>query len=138
MRKLQFDSGVKEYKVNDTGVLRFNPSDPNVFRRFLDAAEEIDAIENEFSLSTYGTEEDGTWVIRAMAEADRKVKAVLTKVFGEANDFEKILGGVNLLAVGENGERVITNLFAALLPILQEGAEACARLRADEIRAGRK
>ena len=33
---------------------------------------------------------------------------------------------MNLLAVADNGERVITNLFTALEPVLVEGAKRCA------------
>ena len=55
------------------------------------------------------------------------MKEVLNWVFGNGNDFNKILGGINLLAVAGNGERVVTNLFAALQPILVAGAEACAK-----------
>lgn len=138
MKKLQFDSGVKEYQVNDTGVLRFNPSDPNLFQRFLDAADEISTIEKDLTRGAGDGEQDGSWVIRAMAEADKKAKAVLTRVFGADNDFDQILGGVNLLAVGQNGERIITNLFEALLPILQDGAETCAHLCAEAILAERE
>ena len=31
MEKLSFDTGIREYDVNGNGVLRFNPSDPNVY-----------------------------------------------------------------------------------------------------------
>ena len=30
MEKIQFDSGMKEYRINGKGVLRFNPADPNL------------------------------------------------------------------------------------------------------------
>ena len=59
------------------------------------------------------------------------MKEVLGWVFGEGNDFDQILGGVNLLAVGKNGQRVVTNLFDALQPILVEGAENCARAQTE-------
>ena len=45
MEKLIFDSGVKEYQINDNGVLRFNPSDPNVYSRFMNATEKITGTE---------------------------------------------------------------------------------------------
>lgn len=35
-----------------------------------------------------------------------------------------------LLAVAGNGERVITNLFAALQPVLEAGARQCADAKA--------
>lgn len=129
MEKIVFDSGVKEYEINDNGVLRFNPSDPNVYARFFDAAEEIQQIEKDLIAkgeSLNGTENTGEIAIRMMQEADAKVKGILGDVFGEGNDFNQLLGGVNLLAVACNGERVITNFMQALLPIIEQGAKKCA------------
>lgn len=137
MEKLIFDSGIKEYQINDGGVLRFNPSDPNVYARFLDAMEQIQAVENNLVAKAKEIEnsenqtESGTAVLRLMAEADRKTKNILTEVFGKANDFDELLGGVNLLAVASNGERVITNFLAALQPIMVAGAESCAKQQAE-------
>ena len=125
MRNIQFDSGVTEFAVNG-GVLRFNPGDPNVYARFCEAVEQIKGLEQELVQKAGGSEE-APELIRLMAEADRELKQILGWVFGPGNDFEKVLGGVNLLAVASNGERVITNLFAALEPILVEGAQRCAR-----------
>jgi hypothetical protein len=129
MEKIQFDSGVKEYRINGTGVLKFNPGDPNVYARFLEAAQKIQALEQELAEQAKALEgrEDGAQVVKLMAQADKQMKQVLGWVFGNGNDFDKILGGVNLLAVAGNGERVVTNLFHALQPILVAGAESCAR-----------
>lgn len=137
MEKLIFDTGVKEYKINGNGALRFNPSDPNVYARFMDAMEKIRAVEEKLvsrakEIEQNGNqEESGAAVLRLMAEADREIKDVLSQVFGVGNDFDKILGGVNLLAVAGNGQRVITNLLEALQPIMVEGAENCARQQVD-------
>lgn len=132
MEKIIFDSGVKEYQINDNGVLRFNPSDPNVYARFFDAAEQIQQIEKELVASgeaLQDKENTGEAAIQLMKEADKKVKDILGQVFGPGNDFDQMLGGVNLLAVACNGERVITNLMQALLPIIEDGAQKCADQR---------
>lgn len=65
-------------------------------------------------------------MVRRMEETDRKVKRTLNEVFGEPNDFDALLEGVNLMAVASNGERVVTNLLAALAPVLEQGARECA------------
>ncbi len=130
MEKLFFDNGFKEYDVNGTGVLRFNPSDPNVYGRFLDAINEIKNIEQE--MVTKGkliSKQDGEGVIRLMVESDKKVKSILRDVFGPSNDFDSIFGGVNIMAVASNGERVITNFMDAIEPIVSSGAERCAQQR---------
>ena len=61
--------------------------------------------------------------LHLMRETDLKVKEKLNEVFGLDNDFDVILQRVNLMAVGENGERIITNLLAALGPLVEEGAK---------------
>lgn len=126
--KITFDTGVKEFEINNNGVLRFNPGDPNVYARFFDAAEQIQSIEEELEAkgkSLDGDEASGEKAIRFIQEADKKVKELLGQVFGHGNDFDKLLGGVNILAVAGNGERVVTNLMHALLPIVEQGAKRC-------------
>ena len=45
MEKISFDSGIKSFKINGNGVLRFNPSDPNVYARFLEAGDKMQEVE---------------------------------------------------------------------------------------------
>lgn len=129
MEHIAFDSGIREFSVG-SGVLRFNPSDPNVYVRFMEASDKIHAVETELvekaqAMQASG-ESNGEQVLQLLAEADREAKKILKWIFGEENDFDQILGGTNLLAVGNNGERVITNLIYALMPVIQAGAERCA------------
>lgn len=128
MERIQFDSGVKSYRLNGGSLLRFNPGDPNVYARFLDAADKFQQVEQEMTQRAQCVPDgDGAAVVQLLQEADKQMKQVLTWVFGQENDFDKILGGINLLAVAGNGERVITNLLAALQPVLIQGAEECAK-----------
>ena len=124
MEKLTFDAGVKSYRINGGGVLRFNPADPNLYARFMDAVEQVKQMEQEL-VQTGGDPLD------KMCQADQQIKKTLSWVFGEGNDFDGLLGGVNLLAVASNGERVITNLLQALLPVLTEGAQLCAGVQVE-------
>lgn len=129
MKNIQFDSGVAEYRINGGGVLRFNPGDPNVYARFAQAMDKVKVLEGELVEKARAVEgeDSGLALVSLMAEADAQMKKTLNWVFGAGNDFDALLGGVNLLAVAGNGERVVTNLFAALQPILVAGAEKCAR-----------
>lgn len=140
MEKLIFDNGIKEYDVNGNGVLRFNPSDPNLYERFLGASDKIKEIEAE--MFAPGAEDDtpevaGAKALRQMALADKRMKSLLSEIFGTGNDFDAILNGVNLLAVASNGERVINNLIDALTPIMAEGAKACASEKVAQAKANR-
>ena len=131
MEQLIFDSGIKEYQINGKGVLRFNPSDPNVYERFFDAVDKIHAVEKEMAEKAKATdvtaqEEAGAIMLKIMREMDIKIKDILNGVFGFDNDFDNILCGVNLMAVASNGNRVVVNLLEALQPIMEAGAKACA------------
>ena len=124
MEKIQFDVGQRSYRINGSGTLRFNPSDPNLYTRFLEAVEKLRKVEEELARQAEDTQ--GADILKVMTAADEKMKGILNWVFGGENDFQKLLNGVNLLAVAENGERVVTNLFAALEPVMIEGAKRCA------------
>lgn len=150
MKKIQFDSGVQEFQINN-GVLRFNPSDPNLYQRFFEAREHIanyaQTYEQEREAAaripsdpqTEGEEASAVELAFAeMAKIDRKVKEELAWVFGAENDFDQILGGVSLLAVTKTGEYVITNLFHALLPIIEQGAKDQANARVQEVKLNRE
>ena len=142
MEKLNFDIGIKEFDVNGA-VLRFNPSDPNVYARFVAAADQLMAVEKKLVADGRASGEDGSAVIGALEKADMEVKNILKGVFGAQNDFNAIFGGVNAMAVGTNGERLLTNFLACIGPVLEDGAHRCAEeqvekaLRNREQRSGR-
>ena len=135
MERIQFDSGVRSYRINGGGILRFNPGDPNLYSRFLEAVEKLQEAESELTRQAETARAED--MVKLMTQADEKMKNILGWVFGESNDFHKLLGGVNLLAVADNGERVVTNLFAALEPVLVEGAKRCAGQQAEKARLER-
>ena len=43
MQALSIDTGIQEFQINGGGVLRFNPSDPNLYGRFFGVLDEVDA-----------------------------------------------------------------------------------------------
>ena len=138
MENIVFDTGIREYRINGGAILRFNPSDPNLFMRFLRGAEKVSAMESDLTarfreLQTTGSPEKRTAaMLEIMDEADNALKTLLTDIFGPENDFHQVLDGVNLLAVAGNGQRVITNLLQSLQPVLVEGAEAYAGTKAED------
>jgi len=126
MEKITFDAGLKSYRINGGAVLKFNPADPNLYARFLEAADKIRELETALS------QPDGEKPLEKMCQADKEIKKILSWVFGGNNDFDVLLGGVNLLAMASNGQRVISNLLQALLPVLTEGARLCAGAQVQE------
>ena len=135
MEKIQFDVGQRSYRINGGGILRFNPGDPNLYSRFLEAVGKLQEAEKELTRQAETAQAED--IVKLMQQADEKMKNILGWVFGESNDFHKLLGGVNLLAGADNGERVVTNLFAALEPVLVEGAKRCAGQQAEKARLER-
>ena len=128
MEKLTFDAGVKSYRINGGAVLKFNPADPNVYQRFMEAVEKIKELEKNILPKDADP-------LQQLCLADKQVKETLSWVFGGENDFDRLLGGVNLLAMAGNGQRVITNLLEALLPVLTEGAKVCAGVQVEKAKA---
>ena len=126
MEKLTFDTGVKSYRVG-AGVLKFNPTDPNIYARFLETLDSLSAMEEELARAS------GTDAVAALADADKRIKEKISYVFGGDNDMEAIFSGVSLLAVGTNGERLITNFLAAIEPVLSQGARQCAAAEAAKL-----
>ena len=124
--KLMLDDGVLELDINGRGLLRFNPSDFNLYERFCRLAKELPEIEKQYVAEVEeqgeadGLELAGRELARAK-EIDADIKRRLSDVFGKENDFDQMMGGVNLMAFGKNGERVITNLLNALTPYLTDG-----------------
>lgn len=129
MQKITFDTGVVTYKLGQ-GVLRFNPSDPNVYTRFSQAMEKLRQLQEDMAQQMQSKP-----VLTVMAETDRELKQLLDWVFGPGNDFDAVMGGVNLLSVGSDGKRVAEHLLAALEPILLEGAQRCAGQQVEAAKA---
>ena len=146
-QKLQFDDGLLRLDVNGNGLLTFNPSDFNVYQRFFQLARELPELEKryvaEVGISAGEPGGEGSFELAGREldrarELDREVKDRLGAVFGPGNDFDTLLGGVNVMAVGNNGQRVITNLLNALAPYIEEGAERHMRDAAQEARLNRE
>ena len=144
MKKLQIDFGIEEFEIGNGKVLRFNPSDINVYNRLMEAQEKILAIEERLvkKAGELPQEGAGEQIIKLLAEADAEMKAVLQEIFGGSNDFESLFEGVNLMTPASNGERVITNFLVAITPIIEEGSKKAARdlakANADSIKGNRE
>lgn len=93
MEQLTIDTGLREYAVNGGpehggGVLRFNPSDPNVYSRFCTLQNQLQELEQQVQAQS----PTGTDAIQLLAQADQRAKGLLAEVFGPGNDFDAMLG----------------------------------------------
>lgn len=138
MQQINFDTGLQEFKINGGGSLWFNPSDLNVYSRFMDAIEEIRKVETKLEEKVKALAAEGTGVdfLQLSKEADKEIKRILTEVFGNRNDFEEIFGGANVMSPTGNGEMVLTNFLNALKPVIEKGARSFAQSQAKIIKNG--
>lgn len=136
MQTINFDSGIQEFKINGGGVLRFNPSDLNVYSRFMAAIDDIRKAEAKLEEKFKALAAEGTGVdfLQLSKEADKEVKRILTEVFGNQNDFEEIFGGANVMTPTGNGEMVLTNFLNALMPVIEKGARDFAKGHANAVK----
>ena len=124
-KSLQFDDGLLRLDINGNGLLTFNPSDFNVYQRFFQLLQALPELEQQYVAQVEDSagearEEQplqlaGRELDRAKA-LDREVKERLGTVFGPGNDFDALLGGVNVMAVGDKGGRGITKPLHAPAP----------------------
>lgn len=143
MENLVFDDGIIRLNVNGNGILSFNPSDFNLYKRFFAFSGEVLEIEKEYAKAELEEEvkNETEFVQRSIskaAELDVKVKEKLNSVFGLDNDFNKIFGGVNLMSFGSNGERVLTNFLNAITPFIEKGVNKYADDEVAEAKANRE
>ena len=130
MEKLNISVGIKRYQLVEGGApLCFNPGDPNVYARYMEMLDKIKAVEQEMAAKAKSVDvnasDAGEKTLKIMRETDLRMKHILNEIFGEENDFDKILKGVNLMAVTEGNNRVINNVLNALTPIMEAGAKSC-------------
>ena len=144
MEKLTISTGVKSYQVNENGaILRFAPADSGMYARFLRLISIVEDITRDLDKAYKNANfEDGSDAddegVKAFAtefeNADKRIKAELSKTFGEKlnNDFDAIFDGVNAFSVTETGESVITNFLNAIQPIIEAGVSDHAKKKAKE------
>ena len=105
MKQLSIDTGVEEFCINGKGVLRFNPSDPNLYHRFF-------ALGPRAGRPGPGTGRKKRRHARrgrpgGLCPAGGLRRPASRRCWGRfsgpENDFDKALGGVNLAGVAANG-----------------------------------
>lgn len=130
MQELTIDTGVREYRVNGRGVLRFNPADPALYSRFLKCNEKLEAMQKTVAEHKAGPY--GPAALAAMGRADEELRELLGEMFGDLGQLEAALGGAGLFALAENGHTVLGNLLEAVWPEIEQHAMRRMQLRAQQ------
>lgn len=129
MRELNFDSGIVEYRVNGKATLSFNRSDPNLYNRIQDLSSKLAAIDSDLKKEKDAAD-DGLALMKILSAYDKRIKAELSFVFGEQNDFDAIFEGQNVMSIAGNGQLLITNFLDAIRPVIESGVKEYAKLEA--------
>ena len=129
MRELNFDSGIVEYRVNGKATLSFNRSDPNLYNRMQDLSSKLAAIDSDLKKEKDAAD-DGLALMKILSAYDKRIKAELSFVFGEQNDFDAIFEGQNVMSIAGNGQLLITNFLDAIRPVIVSGVKEYAKLEA--------
>ena len=103
MKSLNFDSGFKEYVINEdpTRVLRINPSDFGIIERINKAKDELDKLHI-------------TPDIDGMVELDKVVRAQIDEIFGVGSS-DVIFGETNSASFA-GGQPVFLNFLECITP----------------------
>lgn len=136
--------GLKSYQLVEGGEpLTFAEGDPNLYARFINAVDEIKMVEAKQSAKAKAIPEIGESeedkleyskkTMNLLMETDQKVKEILNQVFA-GNDFDKVMRGMNLMTVNENGDRAIELIIGFLTPKLEAGAK---RFVSSEVKTAR-
>lgn len=129
MRELNFDSGIVEYRVNGKATLSFNRSDPNLYNRMQDLSSKLAAIDSDLKKEKDAAD-DGLALMKILSAYDKRIKAELSFVFGEQNDFDAIFEGQNVMSIAGKGQLLITNFLDAIRPVIESGVKEYAKLEA--------
>ena len=139
MEQLTIDTGLREYAVNGGpehggGVLRFNPSDPNVYSRFCALQNQLQELEQQVQAQS----PTGTDAIQLLAQADQRAKGLLAEVFGAMDIpyfidakkpllfhplFELVRAALECWAYHPKYEHILRFVKNPLLPISREQAD---------------
>lgn len=126
--QISIDSGLKTYDILDPdgnlmGTVRFNPSDPGIAARWMEAAPKIQT-ETEKMLKGLDSPEAA---LAALLESDRQIKSLIDYAFGSPVS-AVFFGGQSSYGVCGDGRLVIEHVLDALQPVLaeamQKGTEA--------------
>lgn len=119
MDKIQFNSGVKEYSLNDKATIRFNPTDSNFAETLYHTFEALDKKQEE-----YQTEEitDGAEAFRKSRERDREMRETIDGILGEGV-CDALFGCMNVYALAD-GLPVWANLMLAIIDEMDDSVKA--------------
>lgn len=119
MEKIIFNSGVKEYTLNDSATIRFNPTDSNFLERLYYTFDDLDKKQEAYKNETI---EDGKEAFRKNRERDAEMREAIDGVLGEGI-CTALFGNMNVYALAD-GLPVWANLMLAIIDEMDDSVKA--------------
>lgn len=119
-KELSFDSGLKEFRLNNTVSVRFNPTDNNFISRMYDIFEELDKKQEEYKGERDRLTESKEIFDFARAR-DTEMRQILDGLFDQPI-CEPLFGSMNVYALA-NGFPVWANLMLAILDEISDSVD---------------
>ena len=112
MENLNFEKGVKEFDVNGSAVLKFNPTDSFFIRKLFRAFETLDKKQESYKGKIEKTA-DKMEIFDTAEEMDAEMRKIIDGVLGE-DTCNSVFGEMNVYALG-NGLPVWCNFMLAVM-----------------------
>lgn len=109
---IQFDTGVKEYTLNDAVSVKMNPTDLSFVERIFATFDAMDAKQEAYNAAIQ-EEKDAAGVFRIARAMDEEMRAMIDGAFGTAV-CEPLFGSVSVYALSD-GLPLWANLMLALI-----------------------
>lgn len=117
MQKLQIDTGVVEYSLNDSCTVRFNPTDPAFVEELYRAFSELDA-QQEAHKREVAQLTDNREIFALARRRDAEMRELIGGVFGQ-DVCTALFGSMNVYATA-GGLPLWANLLLAVMDTVDE------------------
>lgn len=113
MPKIEFNTGLVAYDINDRAKVVFNPTDAAFIERVFSSFDELDRRQEQYS-AEIAAQTDNAGVFDVARRMDGEMRGLIDGAFGEAGVAEAIFGGVNVYALAD-GLPIWCNLMLSVI-----------------------
>lgn len=134
MSKIKLATGIKTYEIENEngeilGVIKFNPSDVNLYKRVEQFEKDAQEIEAELNECVENDDEDT--LKAAMVKADAKFKQSIDDMLGNGTS-EIVFGKQNVFNTLD-GVTFLERFLIAIIPIIKADIEASSKAKEQKI-----
>ena len=129
MNNLDFNSGVKTYKVNGGAEISFNPTDANFIQSLYTTMEDLEKASQDFEKrAAEVNEEDPVEIFKLAGEKDAVFREKINALFPEEDACTAMFGKMHVDALTDDGLPLWANFLLAVL-------DACGGVAYDKLLA---